>query len=161
MGSEADAVIGHDALDLNAMGPEEAQRVKEKTQAGGTFFIWQDFRVSDARVVVDRQMQIFPADPTAVALALAITGDAVADLLETTQPFDIDVDDLAGMLALVAAHRFGRFQGRELVEAAPSQDAADGRRRNADLCGNLLAGVALPAQSLNSGARGRRCLAWQ
>jgi hypothetical protein len=54
------------------------------------------FRVGDARVVVDRQVQIFPADRT--ALALAIAGDAVADLLETTQLFNIDVDDLAGVL---------------------------------------------------------------
>jgi len=42
-GSEADAVVGHDALNLNAMGPEEAQRVEEKAQAGETFFVGQDF----------------------------------------------------------------------------------------------------------------------
>jgi hypothetical protein len=65
------------------VGPEEAQRVKAKSQAGLTFFIGQDFRISDAGVVVDCQVQIFPTDPA--ALALAIAGDAVADLLETTQ----------------------------------------------------------------------------
>src|SRR5258708_5920623 len=97
-GSEAGAVVGHDAIDLDAMGPEEAQRVKEKAQAGSTFFIGQDFRISDAGVVVDCQMQIFPTDPAAVALALAIAGDAVADLLETTQLLDIDMDDLARVL---------------------------------------------------------------
>src|ERR1019366_3631122 len=122
--------------------------------------VGQDFRVSHAGMVVDRQMQIFPADPAAVALALAIAGDAMADLLETTELFDVDVDDLAGMLALVAAHRLGRFQCREPVEAAPPQDAAHGRGRDADLYGNLLGGVALPAQSLDGCARGRRCLAW-
>lgn len=36
-GSEAGAVVGHDALNLNAMDPEEAQRVEEKAQAGATF----------------------------------------------------------------------------------------------------------------------------
>src|ERR1700730_13080965 len=106
-------------------------------------------------------MQIFPTDSAAVALAFTIAGDAVAYLLETSELFNIDVDDLDGMLALVAAHRFGRFQRREFVEAEPLQDAADGRRRHANLCGNLLGGVALPAQSLHDCARRRRRLARQ
>ena len=156
-GSEAGTIVGHDALNLDAMGPEEAQRVEEKAQAGAALFVRQDFRVSHAGVIVYRQMQIFPANTAAVALTFAIAGDAVTDLLETTELFDIDVDDLARVLALVAAHRFGRLQGRELVGAEPLQDAADGRRRRANLYGDLLAGVALPAQSLNGGARGRHC----
>jgi len=106
-------------------------------------------------------MQIFPTNLAAVALTFAIGGDGVADLLETIELFDIDVDDLTGMLTLVAAHRFGRLQRRELVEAEPLQDAADGRRRHAALRGNLLACVALPMQSLNGGPRGGRGLAWQ
>jgi hypothetical protein len=76
MGSEADAVVSHDALNPDTMCPIEAQCVEEKVQARAAFFIGQDFGVSDARAVVDRQMQILPAYPTAVALALAVTGDA-------------------------------------------------------------------------------------
>ena len=38
-GSEAGAVVGHDMIDFDPMGPEEAQRIKEKAQAGATFFI--------------------------------------------------------------------------------------------------------------------------
>jgi hypothetical protein len=122
--SEANAVVGRDTLHLNAMGPEEAQRVKEKAQAGATFFVGQDFGVSDARVVVDGQMQVFPADPTAVALTLAVAGDAVADLRETAELFDIDVNDFAGMFALIAANRLGWLQRREPVEATTPEDTA-------------------------------------
>src|ERR1700704_5771248 len=68
------------------------------------------------------------------------------------------MDDLAGVLPLIAAHRFGWLQCRELVDAEPSQDAADGRRRHVDLDRNLLARVALAAQSLNDRACRRRCL---
>jgi len=50
-------------------------------------------------------------------LGLAVTSDAVADFLKTTQLLDFNVDDLAGMLALVAAHRFDRFHCRKPVEA--------------------------------------------
>jgi hypothetical protein len=128
----------------------------QRGKAGATLFVGQYFRVSDAGVVVDGQVQVLPTDPA--ALDLAIAGDAVADLLETTQLFDIDMDDLAGVLPLIAAHRFGWLQCRELVDAEPSQDAADGRRRHVDLDRNLLARVALAAQSLNDRACRRRCL---
>jgi len=63
-------------------------------------------------------MQICPADPTAVALTLAVTGDAVTDLFETAELFDVDVDDFAGMFALIAARRLGRLQRCEPVEAS-------------------------------------------
>jgi hypothetical protein len=53
-----------------------------------------------------------------------------------------------------------RAQGRELVDTEPLQDAmtvAGGTPTS----GNLLASVALPAQSLDDRARGWLCLAWQ
>src|SRR5258705_11919029 len=112
-GSEADAVVGHDALNLNAMGPEEAQRVKEKAQAGATFLVGQDFRVGHAGVVVDRQMQIFPADPAAVALALSIGGDSVGNFLEKTQSFYIGVGDLSRDLSPLSSHPVWPVPGRQ------------------------------------------------
>ena len=106
-------------------------------------------------------MTIFPAEPWALALTSAIAGDAVTDLLETTQLLDVDVDHLARFLALIAAHRLGRLQVAYPVQSQPAQDAADGGRRHADLGRDLLAGVALAAQNLDDRACGRRCLAWQ
>jgi hypothetical protein len=40
---------------------------------------------------------------------------------------DVDVDQLTGVLALVAAHPFGRFQCGDAVKAQTPQNAADGR----------------------------------
>jgi hypothetical protein len=37
-----------------------------------------------------------------VALTFAIAGDAMADRLETTELFDVEIDELAGALALIA-----------------------------------------------------------
>ena len=62
-GSEARSVVGHDAVDRDAMILEETQGVEQKAQAGGALLVWQDLRVGEARVVVDRQMQVFPATP--------------------------------------------------------------------------------------------------
>jgi hypothetical protein len=92
------------------MGSEEAQRVKEKAQAGTTLFVGQDFGVSHMRVIIDCEMQVFPADAATAALPFAVAGDAVTDLLETAKLFDIDVNDLAGMFALIAANRLGWFK---------------------------------------------------
>ena len=58
------------------------------------------------------------------------------------------------MLALVAAHRLGRLQRPDAVEAEPPENAADGGRRDAHFGGDLLAGPALTAQPLNL----RHCL---
>jgi hypothetical protein len=52
----------------------------------------------------------------------------VADPVEAAELFDIDVDHVAGMLSLVTAHRFGRFQNAHPVQPQPPQDAADGCR---------------------------------
>ena len=148
-GSKADAVVRHDALDLDAEASKELQCVEEKAQAGRPLFIGQDLRVGEARVVVDRQVEIFPAHASGVALASPVAGDPVTDAIELAQLLDVDVNDLAWGGAFVAANRLGRLQRRQPIEAEPLENAADGRRRNADLGGDLLAGVTLPAQSLD------------
>src|SRR5260370_641287 len=60
-------------------------------------------------------MEELPSDAAAVALALAVAGDAMADLVELAELFDVDVDHLAGPLALVAAGRVGPPPGAQLV----------------------------------------------
>ena len=102
-----------------------------------------------------------PAGAASIALAGAVCRDAMTRARGPAELFDVDVDQFAGMLALIAADRLGRFQRREPVEAVPPQHTADGSRRDAELGGDLLACVALPAQSLDGGTRGRRCLAWR
>ena len=61
-------------------------------------------------MVVDADVDELPADAAALVRTSPIAGDAVADALETAELFDVDVDHLAGLLALVAAHRLGRLQ---------------------------------------------------
>jgi hypothetical protein len=87
-------------------------------------------------VIVDGQVQIFPADPAGVALAASVAGDPVADAIELAQLFNVDVDDLAWMLAFIAANGLGRLKRGETVQAEPAQDAAGGRRRHPDLGGD-------------------------
>ena len=58
------------------------------------------------------------------------------------------VDQLTGVLALIAANRF-RLQRAELVQTQPPQNPADSGRRDADFGCNLLADPALAPQLLD------------
>ncbi len=107
--------------------------------------VGQDLAEGDTGVVVDANVQILPADASSVALAGAVAGDAVARSVEAAELLDVDVDELAGVLAFVAPYRLGRFERLEAVEAEPPQDTADGGGRDAELGGDLCAAPTLPA----------------
>src|SRR4029450_2177125 len=91
----------------------------------------------DAGVIVDADVHVFPADAALITLASAVAGDAVSDLIELTELFDFDVDQLAGMLALIAPHRLGGLERAEPVEPEPPQDAAHGSGGDRELAGDL------------------------
>ena len=59
---------------------------------------------------------------------------------------DIDMDELARILTLIAANRL-RLESAQFVQAQSTQNPADGGRRDAGLGRDLLAGPALAAQS--------------
>src|SRR5258705_11220525 len=95
-------------------------------------------------------MDKLPADAAGIALTGPIAGDAMADTIELTELFDVDVDQLAGPLTLIAAHRFGGLQGAQSIEAQPLEDAAHRGGRDTDVGGDRLAGQALAAQAFNT-----------
>lgn len=66
----------------------------------------------NAGVIVDGDMDELPAHAPAVALSLAVAGDAVADAVEAAKLLDVDMDHLAGFGPLVAAHRGRLVRGR-------------------------------------------------
>jgi hypothetical protein len=76
-------------------------------------------------------------------------GDAVPDGTDAAELFDVEMDELAGLLAFIAIDRFGRLQGTELVQFKPTQNAADGGCETPVSAANLLAGPALAVQSLD------------
>ena len=95
-------------------------------------------------------MDELPADAAVVALAGAVTGDAVPYLVELAELLDVDVDELAGPIALVTPWRLGRLERAQPVEAEPLEDTADGGRRDTDLGGDGLAGQALTAKGFDA-----------
>ena len=96
----AHTVIGHDALDaFDAMPAEPFHGVSREDERAVAGFIGHYFAVSEAAVVIDRDMQILPASAISTR---SIAMDAVADTVDTRQLFDVDMNDFAGRFALVA-----------------------------------------------------------
>lgn len=72
-------------------------------------------------MVGDRQVHVFPTDAAAVALPGAMAGDAVLGSVKLADLVDVDMDELAGLLACVAARRLTWRQRPEFVQASPSR----------------------------------------
>lgn len=73
---------------------------------------WQHFDMGQPRGVVDRDMQMIPADAAIAALAAAVAGDAMTDPLDPAQALDVEMDQFAWRGAL-GAHELGLgFQRR-------------------------------------------------
>jgi hypothetical protein len=120
----------------------------EKGDGGGLALVGQDLGIGQARSVVDRDMEVFPAD-AAGPVSAAVAGDAVADAGDLAELLGVEVDQLARPRALIAYDRWPRLERGQPAEPAPAQDAADGRERQAEAAGDLRPAQALPAQALD------------
>jgi hypothetical protein len=67
-----------------------------------------------------------PMPMVTVDRATISPGDAVPHGADPAEFLDVDMDEFARFLALIAPDRFGRFQGTELIQPEPTQDTADG-----------------------------------
>src|SRR6202012_5153424 len=117
-------------------------RLEEGNSAVGGL-VGLDLGEGDAGMVVNADVDEIPAGVAALVRTIQITGDAAADTLETPELFDVDVNDRAWVLALIAALRLGRLQITYPVQSQAAQDAADGGRSHLGLSCDLLAGVGM------------------
>jgi hypothetical protein len=95
-------------------------------------------------------------DTAAVGLARAIAGDAVADMLETAERLDAEMNEAAGLIVLITPDRLGRFEIPDARQARSLQDPADRCRRDANHHSDVLAGQPFPPQRDDAFDGGRR-----
>src|SRR4029450_13092010 len=131
----ARAVVGHHALDPDALALEPAQRADQEAGDRLALLIRQDLDVRQARGVIDRDMDELPAG-TLRAVA-AIAGDPVADAAEAGGVLGIEVDKLAGACAAVTPRRLARLEGGQAAEPQPPEMAGDGAPRQGEAPGGL------------------------
>src|SRR5580704_5256857 len=120
---------------------------EEEEKSGAVLLIGQDGGEADPAVVVDGDVQVLVA--CASGLARSVSVDAVAGLDDARQPLDIEVDEAARPLVLVAHDRGRRIERLEPVHAVAAKDAADGSAAQAKRVGDPPAVVAQPAKSQN------------
>ncbi|MGY4285426.1 hypothetical protein ACVWXO_004646 [Bradyrhizobium sp. LM2.7] len=108
-GSIAGAVVGHDALDCQAQARIVGDRRLEERHGALLAFILHDLAEGNARGIVDANVDELPPRLTRAVLFGADTCDAVTHAIEFAELFDVDVDQLAGMLTLISAHSFSRL----------------------------------------------------
>jgi hypothetical protein len=83
--------------------------------------IGQHLHERDPRGIVDADMDELPTDAVVTVDPARISpGDAVAHRADSAELFDIEMDELARMLAFITPYRFGRLQGTELVQSQPT-----------------------------------------
>src|SRR6516162_7684132 len=139
-------MVSHHALDADTELGEVSDSGLKKSHGTFLALIWHNLHEGDARSIIDADVDELPTDAMmAIDRATIATGDAMSHRADPAELLNIEMDQLARVLALIAADRLGRLQRGESVQPEPMQDAADGCWRYPDLGCDLLARVALPA----------------
>src|SRR3954453_6940772 len=111
------SVIRQHALDSDAVAAEEANGAAEEGDRGLRLLVAEYLDVGHPRGVVDTDVDVFPAHLLVVAAgrvalarvalqaAVAVDAVACAAVRDSPELLDVDVDQLAGALALVALGR--------------------------------------------------------
>ena len=98
------AVIGVNALGLNAMVLEESEGGVEEGQSAVSGFIGEELGEGETAVVVEGDVEIFPAS-AADMIALAVASDAMTGAFEAGELLNVEVDEFAWVGAFIALDR--------------------------------------------------------
>lgn len=103
----AGAVVTHDALGFDAQESEVSQSVLKKEGGAVLAFLRHDLSESETRCIINADVDVFPAD--AADLIAPVVSDTVARANDLAQLLDIEVEQFAWELALVAHDRRSRL----------------------------------------------------
>ena len=153
----AGAVVAHETLRFDAQGSEVSERVLEEDDGVWVALVGHDLGEGEARSIINADMDIFPA--SAVDLVATIMSDAVARAHDLAEFLNIEVEELAWELALVAENWWSGIEGAEPSQAVATQETRDGRFGAGALACDLKAWQTQTAQSEDhSDLRWRRLL---
>jgi hypothetical protein len=102
-GDVAAAVVGHDALDLDALTTVPAESATKEGDGCLRPFVGQELDVGQAAVIIDADVGELPA--SAIRAAAPVAGDAVSNPPEAPEFLGVEVEELARTVSLVSDHR--------------------------------------------------------
>jgi hypothetical protein len=144
IGAEAGTVVGHDLLKLHPKSVVMGDGLVEESDGGDTLLIGQDGGMGQAGMIVDGDKDKVVAG-SADGIA-TVAGDAKADAMDAGKLFNVEMEEIAGVGALVANDRHRRKKITPAVESGAAQQAGDGGAGKAGTAGDLDAGELLTAQ---------------
>jgi hypothetical protein len=98
----AAAVVGHDAIDANTETGEVGDRLEQKCNGAFLFLVGKDLGNGHPGVIVNSHVDALPSRMSSARVAGPILCDAIADSIETTELFDVEMDELARRGTLIA-----------------------------------------------------------
>lgn len=108
-------VISEQTANADAAPTKPSERPLQKGRTRGRIRGAEYFRISQPGRIIDRHVEIFPADTTSAPAA--ITMDAMPNLRHAAHALQIDVQEIAGLGPFVALHRRRGLKEREAIEA--------------------------------------------
>jgi hypothetical protein len=121
-------------------------------------FIGHDPGKGNARSIIDGDVDVFPS--SAFDQIASVAGNAVTWALNAGELFDVEVDELAWVSALVAPCRGRRIEQSQAMELVATQDARDTRLGEGALACDLKAWHAQSAERERDGHLSWWYLAW-
>lgn len=145
-GDVAGPIVGHHPLDPDAARPEPAQGANEEACRRSPPLIRQHFHIGKTGGVIDGHMQEVVAH--AFTRPAPVAGDAVADTREAGELLDVEMDQFARPLALIASDRLLGHQRGKASEPHSRQPSGHRGAGKAQPDGDLLAAQPiLPTQA--------------
>jgi hypothetical protein len=118
-------LVSEDALDGDAVGLIESDGLMEGGEDAGCFFIWKKTGKSDARMIINGDVERL--DARAWIAMRTVSGGANAWLVKAAKLFNIKMKQLTGSGAFITHdRRLWRIEGGEAVEAMAFEDAGKG-----------------------------------
>src|SRR3954452_12178982 len=143
MGTVTVTVIGKQAANGNAQAGVISHCGTQESDSASSVKVGQNLNKSDARVVIDSDMNIFPATMKLTAAAPIGTRNHAG---EASQLLNIEVQQIAGSSMLITDQRYGRLQITHAVQTETAENTAHGSAAQTGGLGNVIAGEALSPQ---------------
>jgi hypothetical protein len=157
-GAVGGAAVGEEAFDGDAVLVVEGDGLAEGVEDAGGLFIREEGGEGDTGVVIDGDMEGLGAR-AGIAMG-AVAGGADAWFGEAAELLDVEVEEVARVLVLVAlGRRLRGFEGGEAVEAVAAEDAREGGLGDREEHADLGVGAALAAECEDLGFEGAGGLA--
>jgi len=137
-GAIAGTVVGKQGANADAVAGKEVDGRVQEADGGFGLLIGEDLGEGHAGVIVDGHVQGDKAGMFAFATEPAIA--AQADLRELRHALDIEMQEVAGCVVLVALHGWGRVQVAPSAQPGRAQDTTDRGRTDPGAARDLVAG---------------------